>query len=168
MVTNAIHVEPVPVNTLKAYLRPTTVYRELGLLIKKSDVPIPEKKITSSRDAYNIFLDIWPVDLELREAFVVLGVDRANQYLGHFITSLGSVSGTIADPKMIYQHAMLMGASGIIIAHNHPSGQARPSGEDITHTKKIVEAGKLLDLPTLDHLIITKNSYYSFADMSEL
>lgn len=168
MVTNAIHVEPVPVKTLKAYLRPTTVYRELGLLIKKSDIPIPEKKITSARDAYNIFLDIWPVDLELREAFVVLGVDRASQYLGHFITGIGSVSATIADTKMIYQHAMLMGACGIVIAHNHPSGQARPSEHDLTLTKRIVEVGKHLDLPTLDHLIITKNSYYSFADEGNL
>ena len=168
MVTNAIHVEPVPVKTLKAYLRPTTVYRELGLLIKKSNIPVPEKKITSSKDAYNIFLDIWPVDLEVREAFIVLGLDRANQYLGHFIVSIGSVSGTMVDPKMIYQHAMLMGASGVILAHNHPSGQARPSGPDITQTKKIVEVGKHLDLPTLDHLIITKSSYYSFADECNL
>ena len=78
--------------------------------------------------------------------------------------SRGGVAGTVADPKLIFKEALENLASSIILVHNHPSGNRQPSAADISLTKKLKEAGNLLDLPVLDHLIYTDNGYYSFAD----
>ena len=120
-------------------------------------------KIAGSRDAYELVLPIWD-DIEYRESFVVLLMNRANRVLGIAQVSLGGVSGTVADPKIIFQHALKANASSLILLHNHPSGNTNPSEADIHLTKKLVEGGKLLDMPILDHLIVTSDGYYSFAD----
>jgi DNA repair protein RadC len=84
--------------------------------------------------------------------------------LGVVDISQGGLSGTVADPKVIFAAALKSCASGIVLAHNHPSGELDPSREDIALTNKIKAGAELLDLKVLDHLIISKDSYYSFAD----
>jgi len=98
------------------------------------------------------------------ERMYVIMVNRNNHILGVAFISEGSVGGTVADPKKIFQIALKANASGILVAHNHPSGNLRPSQNDIKLTKKLKEAGLLLDLPLMDHIIITSKSYTSLSD----
>lgn len=129
--------------------------------IKNSDRP----KLNSSKEVFKIFSETWnPDTIELLEQFKVLLLNRGNRVIGLFEVSSGGVSGTIADPKLIFGTALKATASAIILAHNHPSGNLKPSQADINLTKKIKEGGKLLDIDVLDHLIITTEGYYSFGD----
>ncbi|HRD54745.1 MAG TPA: JAB domain-containing protein, partial [Flavobacteriales bacterium] len=93
--------------------------------------------------------------LDMREEFWILLLDRGNRAKGIYQVSIGGLHGTVADPKLIYACALKSLASAIILAHNHPSGQLRPSEEDLKLTNKLVEAGRFLDLPVHDHLILT-------------
>ena len=102
--------------------------------------------------------------IELLEEFKMLLVNRRNRVLGVVDISKGGLSGTVADPKVIFAAALKSCASGIILAHNHPSGELNPSREDIALTNKIKAGAEILDLKVLDHLIISNDSFYSFAD----
>lgn len=102
--------------------------------------------------------------IELLEEFKILLVNRRIRVLGVVDISQGGLSGTVADPKVIFAAALKSCASVIILAHNHPSGELDPSREDIAITKKLKAGAELLDLKVLDHLIISKDTYYSFAD----
>jgi DNA repair protein RadC len=102
--------------------------------------------------------------IELQEEFKILLLNRANVVLGVYSMSKGGVSGTFVDAKLIFSVALKCNASSIILAHNHPSGNLNPSQADKNITKKLVSAGKYLDVSILDHVIITKDDYYSFAD----
>jgi DNA repair protein RadC len=119
-------------------------------------------KIGGSRDAYDIvkseLLDIG------HEEFWVILLNRANRVIKKSQISQGGVAGTVADPKIIFKIALDELASGIILAHNHPSGNLTASQADLDLTKKLKEAGKLLDIQVLDHLIIAGQKYFSFAD----
>jgi len=130
--------------------------------------PIPEGEriqIQSSSDACNTLRKLWNTDtIEYREEFYVLYLSRSNTILGYFLHSIGGVSGTVVDTRQILAIALKANASGIILSHSHPSGNLKTSQADINITKKIVEAAKLFDISVLDHLILTKSSYYSFAD----
>jgi DNA repair protein RadC len=122
-------------------------------------------KISSARDAYQLLIDQWtPGKIDLLEEFKILLLNRSNRVLGLVNISQGGMSGTVADPKLIFVAALKAAASYIILAHNHPSGNLKPSTEDIRLTKKLVEGGKLLDLLVVDHLIITNEGFYSFCD----
>jgi DNA repair protein RadC len=103
------------------------------------------------------------MDLEHEEFWIIL-LNRANEVLRTERVSVGGMSGTVADGKIIFRKALEFSAHGLILVHNHPSGQLRPSDNDRSLTKKMVEFGKYIDLPVLDHLIFTDNGYYSFAD----
>jgi DNA repair protein RadC len=94
----------------------------------------------------------------------VLLVNRAHRVIKKKRISEGGVSGTVADPKIIFKMALEELASGVVVAHNHPSGNLQPSQSDIDLTKKLKEAGKFLEVQLLDHLIIAGNKYYSFTD----
>jgi len=120
-------------------------------------------KIVSSRDAYEFLADRWP-NVDYCERMYVLLMNRNNNVLGVAFISEGSVGGTVADPKKIFQIALKANASGIIVAHNHPSSNLNPSQNDKKLTEKLKQAGMLLDLPLMDHIIITSTSYTSFAD----
>ena len=98
------------------------------------------------------------------EEFWVLMLNRANKVLKKQNISQGGISGTVADPKLIFNHALNQLASSIILVHNHPSGNIKPSEADKRLTKQLNEAGKLLDIAVLDHIIFTDNRYFSFAD----
>ena len=120
-------------------------------------------RISCSRDADQVFRRIFP-SLQHREYFYMLCLDRASQVLGYYQVSVGGLNGTIADIRIIFQTAIKANASGIIISHNHPSGNLQPSEADKALTNKIVEAGKLMDISILDHLILSNDGYFSFAD----
>ncbi|MBL0343577.1 MAG: DNA repair protein RadC [Bacteroidetes bacterium] len=123
-------------------------------------------KISSSTDAAELFLP----DLSdlLYEEFWILLLNRANHIISKIQISKGGVTGTVVDPKLIFKAAVESTASGIILFHNHPSGNKQPSDADISLTKKLREAGNLLDIQVLDHIIIAGNSFYSFADEGRL
>lgn len=102
------------------------------------------------------------------EQFFVLLLDRQNQLYAFKQISSGGVSTTFTDPKLIFQTALLCHATQIILVHNHPSGNIQPSNNDLHMTKRLKELGDLLELPVLDHVIITEESYYSFADEGKM
>ena len=120
-------------------------------------------KITRSQDAYKIFIDHWP-SIEHREYFYAMFLNRANAVLGIYQVSIGGLSGTVVDPKIVFQAALKANASSVIVAHNHPSGSIIPSDADKTLTKRMKNGGEFLEIPILDHLIITEEKYLSFAD----
>ena len=121
-------------------------------------------KISSSRDVNNWFRKIWSKQIEIREEMYVIFLNRNNQILGYHKLSMGGINGTVSDVRLLYSVALKSLASAVILAHNHPSGNVKPSSADIEITKKIKKAGELLNINLLDHLIITYDSYYSFAD----
>lgn len=123
-------------------------------------------KINSSKDAYEA-ISAELMDLPTEQFWVIM-LNRSNHILKKRLISQGGVSGTVADPKVIFKSALEDLASGIILVHNHPSGNLKPSHADRQLTRKMVEAGKLLELPVLDHLIFTDAGYYSFSDEGEL
>ena len=122
-------------------------------------------QINSSLKAFNILSSNWSGDkIEFLEEFKIILLNRANRVLGIVNISQGGIAGTVADSKVIFAIALKACASGIILAHNHPSGQSMPSQADINLTKKMVQIGELLDLPVLDHVIGCTDHYYSFKD----
>lgn len=121
-------------------------------------------KISASRDAFEILSIDW-VGSDHVESFKVLFLSRANEVVAKITPFTGGVAGVVADPKVIFQKALAANASGFIVAHNHPSGNRNPSQADLDLTKKLKEAGKVLDIQLLDHIIMSgDDKYYSFAD----
>jgi DNA repair protein RadC len=126
---------------------------------------IPYAQLYSSRSAYEFLKTIWDADtLEYHESFCVLGLNQKNMICSYKFMSHGGLTATVVDPKMIFQFALLTNATALIISHNHPSGNLRPSDQDRLLTDKIKEVGKFMDLPLLDHVIMTASGFYSFAD----
>lgn len=118
--------------------------------------------IQTSKDAADILL---PELSDLNhEKFILLLLNRNNAVVDKFEVSNGGVAGTVVDPKIVFKRAIDYHASGLILAHNHPSGNLKPSEEDIKLTKKLWDAGEFLEVSVLDHIIIGGNNYYSFAD----
>ena len=138
---------------------------ELGQRRRQSEV-IERKKITSSHDAFE-YMSLYLSDLN-HEEFWILLLNRANQVIAQQVIGQGGVSSTAVDLKKIFKQVFNYQASGIILAHNHPSGNINPSGQDNLLTRKISEAAKLMEINILDHLIISANSYYSYADEGNL
>ena len=134
---------------------------ELGRRRREAEVP-KVSQISCSRDIYNL-LHRYFADLNHEEFWIVL-LNRANYVLSQHLISKGGQAGTVADPKMIFQAALENHAASIILSHNHPSGNLKPSQADINLTKKLRDAGQLLDISVLDHVIFTNSSYFSFAD----
>jgi DNA repair protein RadC len=122
--------------------------------------------IKSSLDAYNIVATFFPSSkIALQEKFVAMYLNRANRVLGVYELSNGGISGTVVDIRLLLSVALKTAASGIILCHNHPSGNLQPSTQDEEITKKIIAASKLLDITILDHMIVSpENSFYSFAE----
>ena len=134
---------------------------ELGRRRKEAEIPI-NPKITSSAEAYSQFRSFL-IDLPHEEFWVVF-LSRSNAVMRREMISRGGVSGTVVDLKIIFKSAIEQLASSIILAHNHPSGNRKPSDQDIQITKKIREAGLLVEIPVLDHIIVCEAGYFSFAD----
>jgi DNA repair protein RadC len=140
-----------------------TIVSALELGRRRKEVVTTDKpKITGSRDAYDLLKgDL--MDLPHEEFWVIL-LNRAHRLIRKRKIGSGGVHGTVADPKIIFNTALEEHASGMIVAHNHPSGNLTPSQQDIDLTKKLKEGGKLLEIQLLDHLIVGGKNYYSFAD----
>ncbi|TWI12363.1 DNA repair protein RadC [Flavobacterium cauense R2A-7] len=121
--------------------------------------------ITSSHAAYELLQASWTAGtMELQEEFKVLLLNRANNVLGIYNMSRGGGGATVVDVKLLFAVALKCNATSIIISHNHPSGKLEPSSTDKEITKKIKSASEFLEVKLLDHIIVTKNGYYSFAD----
>jgi len=122
-------------------------------------------KICGSRSAYEILIERWDKSLlPLLEEFKVILMNNAGQVLGIVSLSKGGMTGTVVDIRLLFAVALKATATALIVAHNHPSGNLRPSEQDINLTKKIKEGGMLLDIKIHDHLIVTEFGYYSFQD----
>ena len=146
----------------------TTIFNQIAEIqvSYRNEIPASQRpQITCSDDAYRLFYEHWDNDnLDYCEKFKVLLLSRSNHVLGLITVSSGGVSGTVADPKMIFGAALKANASSVVLGHNHPSGNLKPSGADMQLTTKLKEGGKFLDLPVVDHIIVTRHSYFSFAD----
>lgn len=134
---------------------------ELGRRRKISEAK-EKNSIKTSSDAYDL-LNPYLTDKNI-EQFWVVYLNRANKVIDISNISSGGITGTIVDIRLIFKQALLNSSTGIIVAHNHPSGNEKPSKSDIDLTKKIKEAGLSMDINLLDHIIISNNKYYSFAD----
>lgn len=134
--------------------------------IKVTLTPGEKIKISNSQDAYNILSKLFSEDtVAWTEEVILLAVNKANEVYGWYRLSQGGTTGTILDPKVVFSILLNAGASGFMVAHNHPSGNLKASKEDIQITKKLFNAGEFLDITLLDHIIITPNgSYLSMAD----
>jgi len=138
---------------------------EIGRRRDDTEVKAVES-ILSSKDAYNL-MRRHLVDLNHEEFWIIL-LGRASKVIGKELISKGGLSGTVADPKIIFRVALQHQASGIILIHNHPSGNLKPSQSDISLTKRLSEAGRMLEIQILDHLIICDSGFFSFGDESLL
>lgn len=142
-----------------------TIASEIELIyktkVKASERPI----IKDSEDAYEILLKVWDKGkIDLQEEFKVLFLNRANRVLGLYKVSSGGITGTVADPRLIFTAALKANAVSLVLSHNHPSGNLRPSRADEDLTSKIKQAGSFLDIKVVDHIIISSEGYLSFAD----
>ena len=130
---------------------------------------LPFEKITSSQSANECIRKIFPIEqICYRERMYVLYLDNSNNILGYHLLSIGGITGTLVDVRVLMQGALLTNAVGLLLFHNHPSNTLKPSNADKNITDKIIRSAEVLDLKVLDHLIITEDSYYSFADNGEL
>ncbi len=127
---------------------------------KYSEMPT----VSCSKDAAAILRSEWSDRIEHIEEFVLLCLNRANKVLGYSHICTGGISGCLVDPKVIFQVALKANAVNIILSHSHPSGNKHPSESDRRLTKKVKSAAKLLDVAVLDHIILTTEDYFSFAD----
>ena len=141
---------------------------EIEISYKPMIKPSEMLKVTCSKDAENIFRSIWGNDINYRKSFYALYLNRANKVLGYQLISIGGISGTVVDVRCIYLAALKALSSSIILAHNHPSGNGEASDADIKITKKLKDAGELLDITLLDHLILLQEGYTSMADEGQL
>jgi DNA repair protein RadC len=123
---------------------------------------LAKRKIVCSKDAYEIMQPLVG-DLK-REEFWIICLDTRNQVIKNMCISQGSSSGTVVDPKEIFKIALDNNSKSIILCHNHPSGEPNPSQSDINITKKCVDAGKFLELSVVDHIIVSHDKFFSFAD----
>ena len=119
--------------------------------------------INSSQSVYNLVRPDWQ-EINIRESMKVLYLNRANKVLGIYELSKGGITGTVVDLRLLFATALKSLSCSIILLHNHPSGNLKPSQADINITNKVKDAGKLLDIQLLDHLIMTEDSFFSFSD----
>lgn len=126
------------------------------------EAALKNPKITGSRSVFDV---MQPILGELQhEEFWILYLNNANNIKLKFQMSKGGITGTMVDSRLVFKKALENSATGIILCHNHPSGNVKPSASDISLTRKIKKGGEVLDIKVLDHLIITEKDYFSFAD----
>lgn len=136
----------------------------------KSKVPASDRpKIASSIDAYEIFYESWDMNkIEMQEQVSMMMLDNSNRCIGITKLATGGITGCLVDLRLAFVTALKARATGIILAHNHPSGNTSFSDADKTLTKKFAKAGELLDIKLLDHITITHNKHASMADQGIL
>lgn len=138
---------------------------EVELIYKTTVKPSQRPQLKTSNDCYQLLKLHWDENkIEFVEQFKIILLNKAQRVLGICEISSGGVSGTIADPRLIFVTALKSNSTSIILAHNHPSGNLQPSKADEELTNKIKLGGRLLEIAVLDHLILSSEGYYSFAD----
>lgn len=125
---------------------------------------LDNKKITCPKDTVKIFNKVFEMDIRAEEVLALMTLDTKNQITGMFIVSQGSINSSIVHPREVYKRALLQNSANIIIAHNHPSGLPDPSKEDINITRRLDEAGKIIGINLLDHIIIGNDRYVSLKE----
>ncbi len=146
---------------------PLTLFQvnEIELVFRHKGNPHDRPKVASSHSAYDLLISAWDMNkIDLVEQFNILLLDRNNACLGLSNISTGGVSACIVDPKIVFAVALKARAAGMILAHNHPSGNLNPSDADNQLTQRLIKGGQLLDVPILDHLIVSPRGYFSFTD----
>ena len=141
-----------------------TTIANLQLKANKTPSNFEKVKIVSSKDAFKVIKQFYFDDIDIFESFFILCLNRNNQTIAYAKISQGGVTGTVVDIKLIAKYAIDCLASAVILAHNHPSGNLKPSNEDLAITKKVKEGLKILDISVLDHIILTSDGYLSFGD----
>lgn len=138
---------------------------EVELVYRNKVKPFERPLVKSAKDCYELLMVTWDENkIEFVEQFKVVLMNQAQRVLGIYEVSTGGVTGTIADPKLVFTAALKANACKIILTHNHPSGSLKPSRADEELTKKIATAGMYLDIKVIDHIIVTSEGYYSFGD----
>jgi DNA repair protein RadC len=141
--------------------------REVSAVYKKHH-SIQDIKISSSNDVNLFVRKIYPVEINIREAMIVVFLNNSNRTLGYSIAGIGGITGTVVDVRLILRDALLTQSTSLILVHNHPSGNLKPSQADVSLTDKVKRAAMTMDIKLLDHLIITDDQFYSFADFGKL
>ena len=142
---------------------------EIELAYRPGDLLKDRPVITRSKDAFDIFFSTWDMNrICLNEQFKVLLLNRANRVLAMYEASSGGTTGTVVDIRLLLVAALKTNALSMILAHNHPSGNLKPSKADLTLTERIVSAARLMDIHVLDHLIISSDGYCSLADRGDI
>jgi DNA repair protein RadC len=135
---------------------------EISRRILSQNKNYSEKKITSPQDVAEMFIPL--LKDELKEKFILISLNSANKIIKYDVISIGNLNSSIVHPREIFKTAIENCSASVILMHNHPSGNPEPSNEDISITKKLVEAGKMLDIPVFDHIILAGNTYSSFVE----
>lgn len=138
------------------------------LELKKNQTNFQKVKVTTSQTAADFIRGFYSDDIGIFESFFILLLDRSCTTIGYAKISQGGVAGTVVDTKIIAKYAVDFLACNVILAHNHPSGNTTPSNDDLKITKKVKTALEFLDVTVLDHIILTEESYYSFADSGDI
>ena len=139
---------------------------EIEITVRFKNQPAELKKFSSSKMAYEILKEIYEADnFQWHESFIIICLNQSNNMIGFYKVSKGGISGTVVDPKIVFTVCLnTPGTTSVILSHNHPSGNLNPSESDKKMTTKLRDAGRLLDIAVLDHMIITDAGYFSFAD----
>ena len=143
---------------------PDSNIKEVDLIKVGVNTIHQNKKINSSKNAYDIFMEIWGNDINIRENMCILFLNKSNTVIAWHHLSKGGIDGTVADIELICAIAIKTLSKGIVLAHNHPSGNTKPSEQDIKITRTLNTGLKIYGISVVDHLIITNDGYYSFAD----
>lgn len=132
--------------------------------LRKNQTEFQPVKILSSDAAYNLIKNFYSDDIEILESCFILLLNNASKAIGYAKISQGGITGTVIDVRIVAKYAVDSLATSVILAHNHPSGNLKPSQADISITEKVKNALALLDIKLIEHLILTVDGFYSFAD----
>ena len=136
--------------------------------LRKNQTEFQPVKILSSDAAYNLIKNFYSDDIEILESCFILLLNNASKAIGYAKISQGGITGTVVDVRIVAKYAVDSLATSVILAHNHPSGNLNPSQADISITEKVKNALALLDIKLIEHLILTVDGFYSFADEGHL
>ena len=136
--------------------------------LRKNQTEFQPVKILSSDAAYNLIKNFYSDDIEILESCFILLLNNASKAIGYAKISQGGITGTVVDVRIVAKYAVDSLATSVILAHNHPSGNLNPSQADISMTEKVKNALALLDIKLIEHLILTVDGFYSFADEGHL
>lgn len=143
-----------------------TAALELGRRVYEDNETVSNEKIKNSETAYKFFSKY--IAREKQENLLAIYLDNQNRYISHKILFKGTLNSSIVHPREVFKHALLENASGVIVMHNHPSGNTRPSASDDETTRVLAETGNIMGIKLLDHLVVSKDGYYSYVEEGRL